>query len=890
MAGSPRIVPLLVLIFPEKIFLFSTIDICISNFSFEPHLNKVGDLYRDATFTANILSTPSVGYDFDVYNPDIVVYNVSLNLNNNEQLQDYGFYYPLESCDCIYVEYDYINQVELRRVVGKLFDISFERNEFSFTLKSIGDSYFSDEPVRVLEKDTFQTVHTFGPLEGNILSHIGLLVDIAPADTTEDSSSLIIPVALWPTNITPNDQVRSLVTFIQDDSLINADDNYWVGSLVVIAEDPLLPHQYVERSDRDSITGGLIVGSPYTGWPTSYDVPGGVPEAYLERPLRSSFCLGSSAYVLRGADGDNANVGKLWLDVRGPELLDWTNPADPLRQIPSKYRAVPDTPAQQYWSHRMLGARNMGSLAQRHILRVYRRNLPEGSNSVGSVFPIAYGWVYKGKAVHAIGVKAMGTEQGAGSDYYIICGHRMAFRVNTNSALYYEERADRSWNEELLQFQEAFIWHSLEKFPTTDERAEGPYLKNINEFGPMSLNPFPRARVGPRTWVGAAPSYVAGVELEPIVMWFNAGEDHAYRYPFLIEDLNRQMLLADNKNNVNYSGIKLRGDEYWQDVSESGAATPAEAINNAMHPQSAIAHGLGGAEVYLDFAGHPDYDDGFITGIPSKSIAVNMTNIKTIENPAGLITHPADIIVHYLLKYTELNNDRNFIDWESFRKTRGQLFGWRFSVFKSGDQSGEDFITNILKQCRCSLININGRWVLRYIDLDTNRKISYVFNDENIIHDTLSINRPEFKSLYSTIKVNYKYYRPHDNWEDVIIYDCNNNYDCSIAKQLYGVSETLVMDCDCISEWSFANQLALYLVNLYSKPRFTIQFKALLDNHNKYLEPGDMVVVQSRILPDHERLLGGIVDSSRVRRELFVITKISISDGLLNIELLQLLK
>jgi len=896
---SDRIIPLLVLTFPNVTFYYSTMDINVKNFKLNPYRDSLDDDHKYIAFKPYLLNNPTVTLEFDVFNPRFSYSTINIDIDNRDNLHDYSIMFPLESCDVIYAEYDYIKEEERFRLIGKLSDIEFNRNKVSFTIKDIGESIFIDQPALVLAEDTFQTIHTFGPFDTNPLGIFGLLVDIYNPNTNGDIAT---PTGTtWPVVPVGDDMVRSLVIFIEHESLFRnvkglsdeENDLFWVGSLVSVIEDSLSTNSSVERASGPF--SPPPPAQPYLDWPSETLLP-------IGSPLKSNFCLGASAYVLR-AGGGNKNArwtvgdkrGRIWFDVNGPGIglrADW--------ELSSAARRIDTNPAgtiiRRLWENRTVGAKLMGNLAQRHIIRIWRRGLPENIDSVGQAFPIVYGNVKKLKAIHAIGGKAIGDAGGAGNDYYIFCCHPMAFRVVINRLK--TGAINDTYLEDTIQFAEVKLWHDLDQFVENSVKAGLPYIRNSNEFGAQSNNPFPRRSDNYYSWNvgGTGPGIVDSGQLEPCVMWFNAGESNGARYQNWTAGQNRQIELFDNKHNNNYSGIRLRGDEYWADVSITNlnpAALPDDtSIENEAHPQYWIRNGLGSSNLYVDLNGNPDYDDGFITGIPASSVIVSSQDrSKRLKNPAGMLSNPADIIAHYLLNYTKLNGDKTKINWPSFRRARGMLFNWQFAVVFDDATSGEDNIGRLLSQCRCVLYKRNDQFYLQYIDLSAGGQFSYLFNDSSSNQrERFVLKRHGVGNLYNKFTIKFANYRPFNTWGGTITYSNENHQACSSAEQIFGATESFEFECKDVNKWNVAKSIADYLVELYTKPRLlcTIATSVIQDNYN--LWPGKKVVLQSIDLPNRYRFLNPNIKNITPAKISFIITK-RIKDGnMLQFDLLQIFR
>jgi len=897
---NKRIIPLLFLDYRqcEGVHLFfSTIGITVNNIDLSPNYdyNRITGI----SFEPKLISYSGVSLSFDPFNPDISLFSIKITLDNELRLQDYEYYQSLTSDPIvgIFILYDLINKETVFRFIGKMTNITYTKETYKFTLLDLSRAIFIDQPERVLKEDTFQTVHTFGPFNENPLSMFGLLVDMNPG---EDKRCTYAAVPTWPFLAVHNDDdsPRSICTFIEHPSLYNEDDDYWIGALVSIIEDPLPVGNYVERAGYDTF-GNVIPDSPYRGWPSSF---------WGENaPLLSKFCLGASAYVLPNVEGRNATfgstkdpmTGRIWFDPAAREI-NWEDPLDNNRILPFAddlevvtYNAGKHAPLRDRYNNRTVGAIAMGNIAQRHVIRIFRRALPENIDSVGMFIPIAYGCIKRGLTVHAIGGKAIGDEGGAGNDYYIICGHKMCHRI----VLRFRDQMQgyTTYLDKTVQFEDIKIWHSEDEFTEKAVKDTNPYLRNKNEYGEGSHNPFPRFG-NKRIFDVSINDWDEITMKEPCVMWFNAGEDYGYRYPPNDEEENRQIVLIDNYNNPKtskeYSGIRLRGDTYWKDFAYTRLHVGLDDLVDKYfsHDNYWLRNGLGSSKVYVDFNGHPDFDDGILTGIPICGVPIapysGINPVEERENPAGLLTHPLDIMVHFLLTYTRLNGDRSKIDWSSYRKAKGMLFNWKFSSFISESAKGEDILSRWQKQCRTKIYMRDGRFHFRYIDLSVNRKISYLFNESTIERGSFMINK-KGNDIFNKFVIKYRYFRPQDTWENSITYDATNNRFCANAQAVYNASDSFEFECPDIREFYVAKWLADYFVELYTRPRIQLKFKTLVNDSIANIDVGDLVVVQHSDLPNYTRFSRNksIVYNDKM---FFLVTNINMDKDLYSFELLQL--
>lgn len=273
---SKRIVPLLIITFPEKIFYYSLLDINIKYLQFGPQCNSSDDDFIGTNFKPYLADEPSLAISFDVFNPKFTPVSIKIKLFNYDGIHNYTHKYGMGVPDILYIQQDIANEEEIFRMTGKMSEISFDRWTFEFTLKDESSSCFIDQPANVLKEDTFQTVKTLGPFDENPLRTFGLLVSVDPGPNGSINCAVNWPrnSAAWPSlsnggariNAT-DDILNQLVAWIEHPDLYNdKDDEYWIGSMVSIIQDPIssdadnLPPI---RSGYDPLTGAVITNSPY---------------------------------------------------------------------------------------------------------------------------------------------------------------------------------------------------------------------------------------------------------------------------------------------------------------------------------------------------------------------------------------------------------------------------------------------------------------------------------------------------------------------------------------------------------------------------------------------------------------------------------------------------
>jgi len=216
------------------------------------------------------------------------------------------------------------------------------------------------------------------------------------------------------------------------------------------------------------------------------------------------------------------------------------------------------------------------------------------------------------------------------------------------------------------------------------------------------------------------------------------------------------------------------------------------------------------------------------------------------------------------------------------------LNGWRFSSFLDEVKKGEDIIGQWLSQCRSILFYKNGRFYMRYIDLNPNREVKYVFNDGNIDRDSLSVEFNGVGEIFNKFTIQYGFYRPHKTWERSILYDVINNTSCKVAEQMYGATEHFQFDCPDVNDPRVATMLANYFTELHTKQRLTITLSAPVNGELSDIEPGDLVIVQCEELPNRvkfERINQRNITPARLP---FIVYNIVPSGGSFKYSLLQL--
>jgi len=450
---------------------------------------------------------------------------------------------------------------------------------------------------------------------------------------------------------------------------------------------------------------------------------------------------------------------------------------------------------------------------------ITRKPVPENADSVGKPFPIVYGHVEKMYAVWAISAKS--TRQNslsAGDDLYVIAGHKIYDRSPTEVRVYFG----------------------------LDENAQGMNYKHGSlDYVP---NPLPRSISEIDPWHegnltgDTQPTVTSKYDLR-------SGDPSKDVCPF-----HKLVEVTTNYGDV-VTAIKLRGDEYtgWFDGNE---LPPVEVGDGDLpgingQPQFPIRYGLGNSKIYVSFRGMED-TTGVITGIPN-----------------SLIEHPVDIIKHFLLHYTNINNDRSKINDQTFADAKARLENWRFGAAITDIADGKKILERLTGQCKANWQWKNGVFNISVLDLE-NRDPVFFINEREHFVGKQSWSRPKLSGMYNDFIMKYGFNSIKNEYDRVVVRNKSNDQLCRNMYSEYGVIRSLKeILCPDIFDSFTANKLMDHYVLLYAIQRHTFTTNLRYSEDTREIQPGSVVSITFVDVDDVETTETYLATSISMKRDSF---------------------
>lgn len=475
-------------------------------------------------------------------------------------------------------------------------------------------------------------------------------------------------------------------------------------------------------------------------------------------------------------------------------------------------------------------------LPQTLTFQIIKNAIPQNADSLGKAIPIIYGSPEKVPLIWAIGQKSTNTNSfGVGDDIYLFAGHRCKLGILPDSTIavgltatganngVYSYTADNAVNPakdqvEITDGLRAEVYWSLE-----DKRVVDMKIKpgNINWIP----NPFPKR------WPNSVDIVGNGY----------SRRDKKIR---LISPLHRIKTMITLRGEL-VSAVQLRGGEFdWFDL-----ATPLE--GRAQYP---IRYGMGNSKLYISADGVEDDMDGFYTGHIKSSLPSTSINIGSdLENQSqnNLIKNPADIMLHFLMNYTSVDENKDLLDIESFRKSRQILNGWRFDTAINEIISGEQIVDRWCQQC-CSIVFMDkGKFKIKTVIPSLLTPKLYLRENEHIYDQKWEFTKTE--DIFNSFIFSYKYDYVHQNYTNVFKLDRTNDKKCRQSYALNGFERSRPnIEMRDISDGNTAHRLADIYVDLYSRRRVYLSCNLIYTQEviDGNIEIGDEVLITTSQAPN----------------------------------------
>lgn len=422
------------------------------------------------------------------------------------------------------------------------------------------------------------------------------------------------------------------------------------------------------------------------------------------------------------------------------------------------------------------------------------RGVPENIQSEGGVIPVCYGYLERFPAIHSISRKAsFDGEFSAGDDTYTICSNPIT-ATDSNSVVVY-------WG--LDQFVEAggrlaLPGSEIETFRAGLDKAKKYWLQN----------PFPPFIITENALFPTTPLSLINSPIKPVVKRI---ESNPYHY---------LVSVADNFGNI-HTGIKLRGDEYLPSRGERD-------------PRWLIRNGLGNQNIFVTFNGMPDDSFGTVTGIPNAPI-----------------THPAHILLDLLLRYGNLDDPYDQIDFESFYNAYNQEPELFLGVYLNQDTFDIwQIAESIARHSFVYLTYHNNKFSAHVLNLDSAQTPKMFFNDRSNMG---GINATEFYPGYNKIVFKYLHNFVSERFDRIEEINPKNNQECYLSYQKTYSDSSLDVDLPyCFSEVT-KNKILKRYAQLFCLTRTQISWISPLTPETLRLNPFDVVSVTAREAYDYAR-------------------------------------
>lgn len=475
-------------------------------------------------------------------------------------------------------------------------------------------------------------------------------------------------------------------------------------------------------------------------------------------------------------------------------------------------------------------------LPQTLTFQIIKNAIPQNADSLGKAIPILYGSPEKVPMIWAVGQKSTNTNSfGTGDDIYLFAGHRCKLGQLPDSTIaagltatgadngVYKYSADNAVNPakdqvEITDGLRSEVYWSLE-----DKRVVDTKIK------PGSVNWIPNPF--PKRWQNSVDVVGNGF----------SKRDKKIR---LISPLHRIKLMTTLRGE-RVQAVQLRGGEFdWFDIS-----TTLE--TRAQFP---IRYGMGNSKLYISTDGHEDDLDGFYTGQIKSSLPSTSINIGSdLENQSQntLIKNPADIMLHFLMNYTSIDENKEMLDIDSFRKSRQILNGWRFDTAINEIIGGEQIIDRWCQQC-CSIVFMDrGKFKMKTVIPNLLVPKLYLREDEHIFGQKFEFTKTE--DIYNSFIFSYKYDYVHNSYSYVFKLDRTNDKKCRDSYSINGFERSHPnIELRDIAHGETAHKVASTYVDLFSKRRGYLSCSLIYNQEviDGNIEIGDCVLITTSLAPN----------------------------------------
>jgi len=248
-------------------------------------------------------------------------------------------------------------------------------------------------------------------------------------------------------------------------------------------------------------------------------------------------------------------------------------------------------------------------------------------------------------------------------------------------------------------------------------------------------------------------------------------------------------------------GVKLRGDEWDDRVDRYDKRFP-------------IRNGVGSSQLYASYGGYKDGD-------------------------GQLVSHPLDIIEHFVKTYGESPHSLNMLDLDNIEAIKALTRKYQASVFIKDEIDISTFIFKMTRQFGMFPFLWNGKVLFSSVDPDFVDHSKPISEGLNLLEGVKEVSKG-YTEMYSVIEFNYR-----KNWvtgkfdKRVSLNETNNRY-CAESARSRSAKKTFKIDADWVYDAGTAKEVALRYARLLSSRRREYECEV------KYIEgiefvPGDVV-------------------------------------------------
>lgn len=223
-------------------------------------------------------------------------------------------------------------------------------------------------------------------------------------------------------------------------------------------------------------------------------------------------------------------------------------------------------------------------------------------------------------------------------------------------------------------------------------------------------------------------------------------------------------------------GVKLRGDE-WNPLLDS------------LDRRFPIRHGVGSTPLFASFSGQVDN-----TG-------------KRIER-GEVLTHPLDIIDHFVTVYGEYPFGERLIDRDNIKRIKSHIPHYQAAVYINEPTRAPTLIENVCRQFGIFYYMKNGKLQFGVLDVKELPDYSSPLMHNLNLGNKVSEESVGYKDLYNKIVVKYNKNWISDEYDSEVVLDAANNEHCMRADKAKGQTKELTVEAPYVYQPAVAAEVA----------------------------------------------------------------------------------